>query len=194
MGHGAAPSGYRAAAPLRGVSAASATGFSPGRDHPERDRRGPGRGAFGIVRGAPGAYRDPMIERRFARTNESLEAIYGFIREFLAGQGLAQEHAFTVDLIAEELFTNMVKYNRPGAHEIAMGLDYAAPTLTLRLRDFDVGRFDVTAAPGVDIEAPIERRRAGGLGLHLVRQMADDIHYNYDDRTSTVTVTRRLTL
>ena len=135
-----------------------------------------------------------MTERRFARHIDSLEAIYAFIREFFAAHGLAEEHAFTVDLIAEELFTNMVKYNRPGALEIGMGLEYAAPTLSLRLQDFDVGRFDLTEATPTDINVPIEQRHAGGLGIHLVKQMADDIHYEYDDRTSTITVTRRLTL
>ena len=34
--------------------------------------------------------------------------------------------------------------------------------------------------------------RAGGRGLRLVRRVADDLRYNYHDRNSTITVTKRL--
>src|SRR6185436_5207799 len=51
-----------------------------------------------------------MAVRRFPRDFASLEAIYAFVREFLAGHQLAGEHAWSLDLIVEELFTNVVKY------------------------------------------------------------------------------------
>ena len=62
--------------------------------------------------------------------------------------------------------------------------------LAIRLRDFDVERFDPTQTPPVDTSRPIAERRAGGLGIHLVRQIADRIHYDYQGRDSTITVTK----
>ena len=79
------------------------------------------------------------------------------------------------------------------SRDIAIALEWKAPTLTIRLRDFDVEPFDPTQAPAVDITRPISERRAGGLGLHLIRQIADRIEYAYQDRNSTITVTKRLT-
>ena len=133
-----------------------------------------------------------MVERRFPRSFESLEAMYGFIREVLAHHGLDPESAYDLDLIAEELFTNMVKYGRGGKADIAMALGWNPPTFTMKLTDFDVDRFDPTSAPDVDTSVPLQDRHAGGLGIHLVRRMADDIQYRHENRDSTITITKRL--
>lgn len=133
-----------------------------------------------------------MVERRFRRDFASLDAIFTFVREFLDSHGIGERHAHDLELISEELFTNLVKYNREGAADIAIGLSWSRPEVTLTLRDFGVESWDITQAAPVDTGAPLERRRAGGLGLHLVRQIADRIDYQYQDRTSTITVTKRL--
>ena len=133
-----------------------------------------------------------MSERRFHRDFASLDAIYAFVREFLVSQGIGERHAHSLDLIAEELFTNLVKHNRDGTEDIAIGLAWKAPDLTLTLRDFGVEGWDVTRAAPVNTQAPIEHRRAGGLGLHLVRRIADRIDYTHEDGNSTITVTKRL--
>jgi anti-sigma regulatory factor (Ser/Thr protein kinase) len=133
-----------------------------------------------------------MVERRFPRTAASLEAIYAFVREFLSSQGLPEEVAFDVDLIVEELFTNMVKYGVGGRPEITLGLAWKAPALTVRLEDEGAPRFDPGNAPPVDVSRPLEERRAGGLGLHLVRRMADRLEYAYEDGRSRITVTKRV--
>ena len=133
-----------------------------------------------------------MAARRFPRTTAALETIFAFVAEFLAAEGIERERAFDLDLIVEELFTNMIKYSREGKDDIEVALAREAEGLRLTLRDFNVERFDVTGTPDVDISVPISERRAGGLGLHLVRRMADRFEYDYRDRVSTITVWKRL--
>jgi anti-sigma regulatory factor (Ser/Thr protein kinase) len=53
----------------------------------------------------------------------------------------------------------------------------------LTLVDRDVESFDITRSPDVDIGKPIEAREPGGLGLHLVKRMADRIDYDYLPQT-----------
>ena len=132
-----------------------------------------------------------MIERRFPRDLTSLESIYAFVRAFLTQHGIDERHAWELDVVAEELFTNLIKYS-PSRETIGVGLAWAPPTLTLQLRDFDAEDFDPNRAPEVDPETPLLQRRAGGLGIHLVRRIADRIDYHRDDRTNTITVTKRL--
>jgi len=132
-----------------------------------------------------------MFGRRFGRTLGALDGIFAFVAEFLAARGLPPSAALELDLVIEELFTNMVKYSPEGGREIEIQLERSGPVITAVLRDFDVEPFDVTRAPEVDITRPLEERRSGGLGLHLVRQIAESLRYDYRDRTSTITVTMR---
>ena len=141
---------------------------------------------------ASSPYLPAMEMRRFPRTVASLDAIVAFVHAFLAERRIDPEHAHDADLVIEEVFTNMVKYGG-GQQEIAIGLDTEPARLTIELRDFGVNEWDVTRSPQVDIEAPLEQRRPGGLGLHLVKRIAESFRYAYRDRTSIVTVTTRLT-
>jgi anti-sigma regulatory factor (Ser/Thr protein kinase) len=152
--------------------------------------RRPGRA---VVRARPCAYLGDAMEcRRFPRDVAALGRIHEWAESFLVASGFPAEAAFDVDLLIEELFTNMVTYNRTGMEDIEIGLSADGPVVTIRLRDFGVDSFDVTRAPEVDPDMPMEQRRRGGLGLHFVRRMADSLEYDYSDRNSTVTVTKRL--
>ena len=51
----------------------------------------------------------------------------------------------------------------------------------MTLTDYDVDPFDVTKAPDVDVTLPIEQRRPGGLGLHLIRRLMDSVDYEYSE-------------
>ncbi len=133
-----------------------------------------------------------MVERRFKREISSLEAIFDFVAEFLATNGIPPSNSFYADLLIEELFTNMVKYSKEGTHDIAIRLDRDSSKLVISLEDFDVDAFDITQSRELDMNQSMRERKAGGLGLHFVKQIADSVHYEYKDRNSTITVIRRL--
>jgi phosphoserine phosphatase len=135
---------------------------------------------------------DTPVRRYFRRSYDSLEGIFQFIEDFLAGRSIDAALREPVCFIVEELFTNMVKYNPGATRDIALSFGQSGSTLTVRLTDFDVAPFDVTRGPPVDITKPLEERAIGGLGLHLVRQMADTIRYEYADGRSTITFTKTL--
>ena len=133
-----------------------------------------------------------MVERRFARDVRSLEAIFEFVTEFAAHQHLSEDQRFEVDLVLEELFTNLVKYSSQRLQEIAIGLDRQGPELTLVMRDFDTEEFDITRHRLPENGADPADPTPGGRGLALVRRYADEFRYDYHDRNGTITVTKRL--
>jgi anti-sigma regulatory factor (Ser/Thr protein kinase) len=52
----------------------------------------------------------------------------------------------------------------------------AGALLTAEIED-DGQPFDPCAAGPVDVEAPLEERRVGGLGIHIVRNLCTDVGY-----------------
>ena len=128
----------------------------------------------------------------FQREIASTGRIHDFVAAFFNKEKIDSDYRFAVDLVVEEVFTNMVKYNPGGAGEIDVGLDREGDRLTIRLVDHDSESFDLTRAGEVDVDRPLQERPVGGLGLHLVRKFVDEIDYAYAERRSTVTLTKRI--
>ena len=139
----------------------------------------------------PAPHRLRGMEQDFPREIEALEGIFAFVRECFAAAGVDEDHAFDADLIIEELFTNMVKYNKDGSQPITIGIQVDPDSMTITLIDRGVHEFDLTQAPNVDTSLSAEDRIPGKLGIHFVRRIADDITYDYTDRTSRITVLKR---
>jgi anti-sigma regulatory factor (Ser/Thr protein kinase) len=112
--------------------------------------------------------------------------------DFFASEKIDERHRYAVDFALEEIFTNMVKYNPDGKHDVSINLDKLGDRLRITLTDFDVEPFDVSKAEEPRIDVPLEERDVGGLGLHLTRKMMDDVDYEYVDRRSIITLTKML--
>ena len=129
------------------------------------------------------------VERAFARSFDELPAIVEFTAEAFAEEGVDPALRPDVDFALEELFTNMVKYSPGGDAAVTIDVTGIAGGVEVRMTDTGVEPFDVTQAPDADVTLPIEARRPGGLGLHLIRRLLDSIDYEYrqDLRQSRIT-------
>jgi serine/threonine-protein kinase RsbW len=133
-----------------------------------------------------------MMEQKFRREISSLHQIFDFLHEFLRRNKIAESNAFTIDLVVEELFTNMVKYHPEGADEILIHVEKRDNKLVVDLVDFDCEPFDLTQTEEVNIDIPLDQRRVGGLGIHLVKKMVDHLEYHYDDGNAKITFMKNL--
>jgi phosphoserine phosphatase len=135
----------------------------------------------------------PGIHRSFERSFDSIEPIFAFTADTFARQGIDPEFLPVVDLAVEELFTNMVKYSTMSSAAVRIDLARIDGGVEVTLTDYDVEPFDVTQAPDADIELPIEQRKPGGLGLHLIRRLVDSIEYEYSRESRQARTTFRKT-
>jgi hypothetical protein len=80
--------------------------------------------------------------------------------------------------------------------EILITLDIAlngtVDQLVVSVTEFDAERFDIRDAPPPDLLQPLDERKPGGLGIHLIKKMVDRIDYDYRDRTSKTTMYKKL--
>lgn len=127
------------------------------------------------------------MEQKFKRSFNELKNIVTMTESVFRDQGLEPNLRNVVDLATEELFVNMVTYNTESDEDILIEMKPHAHGLEVSLTDFDVERFDPRRATSVDVDAPLDERTPGGLGLYLVMKMVDSIHYEYRNRQSKIT-------
>ena len=130
------------------------------------------------------------MQRKFARSYDSLKEIYDFTEAVLDAGDIAQSLRYPVHFAMEELFTNMVKHNPENDQDILLNVEADNGAITVTITDYDVDAFDVTAAREVDTTLPLAERKVGGLGLHLIRHMVDSLNYHYENRQSRITFTK----
>lgn len=128
---------------------------------------------------------------RLSRQISELPALAAFIRQAATDWGLGEEIEFGMQLVAEELFTNMVKYGS-GDPEVTVRLSADSEQLRMVFEDPGSTPFDPTTMPARDLDRPAHERRPGGLGVHLVRTYMDEFTYEHTGHTGITTVTRKL--
>jgi anti-sigma regulatory factor (Ser/Thr protein kinase) len=131
-----------------------------------------------------------MVTRALPRSVDALASLFALIGEFFEAEGLDGARAFPVELVAEELFTNVVRHGA-GSGPIDVTLAREGPAVAVTLAEHGTGPFDPRSVPAPDPDLPLERRRGGGMGLHIVRQLAD-LRYHHHGRTGTLTAVVRL--
>ena len=90
--------------------------------------------------------------------------------------------AFSATLCLEELITNTIVYGLKRASDrfIHVRLSVSDEWLEILLKD-DAPRFDpFSQVPRPDLELDISERPIGGLGVHLVKTLMDEVHAYYD--------------
>ncbi len=94
--------------------------------------------------------------------------------------------------VADELVTNVIRhgYRDDRPHTIDIAVTVREDGLTLQVSDDGIP-FDPFDRPAPDLKRPLEERPVGGLGIHLVRQLAEDCRYARVDGRNRVSVTLR---
>lgn len=129
------------------------------------------------------------IENRLSEVERATEIVEAYCAE----QGIAPAIAYRVQLAIEEILTNAIKYGfddgKPHAAEFSLRRD--GEELVLEISD-DGKPFDPTQAPPPKLNAALEERRIGGLGVYLVRTMMDEIAYRRSDGRNHLVMRKRL--
>lgn len=126
-------------------------------------------------------------------SHDSIAAAIGPAEAWLEQHGAGPDAAYLALLAIEELVTNSMKYGYDDGAEHTIEIVFTVEGATLTVTVIDDGRpFDPLAAPEPDLDVPVEERGAGGLGIFLLRKMADAMSYERRDGTNRVTLSRRL--
>lgn len=95
--------------------------------------------------------------------------------------GFSQEAILDTQLAVEEAITNVIVhgYKKPGG-VIAISCRVTRNRAEIQLAD-SAPPFNPLSLPEPDIDAGVDERQIGGLGIYLLRQVMDEISYRYED-------------
>jgi anti-sigma regulatory factor (Ser/Thr protein kinase) len=101
------------------------------------------------------------------------------IEAFAEQNNLGADTAQVFNLCLDEVFTNIVSYAYADGspHEIFLDLTVTPGEVAAVIRD-DGRAFDpLTEAPLPDLDAPVEDRKIGGLGVHFLKTLMTRVAY-----------------
>ena len=114
------------------------------------------------------------LKNKLSELDTLEEKVYGF-----SGQlGLTEKSNCKINLVLEELFTNIVSYgySDDSEHEIQFTITHENGNLTIQIEDDGIP-FNPADASCPDLECTLEERKIGGLGIHLIKKLMDDVLY-----------------
>ncbi len=123
------------------------------------------------------------MEFRLKNNLGEIQLLAEAIEVFGEDNGISVKALFKVNLALDELLTNTISYGYPegGEHEILISIMLEGESqLLIEIRDDGLAFNPLESAPP-DLSLKIEDRPIGGLGIHLVRQMIDEIDYRRED-------------
>lgn len=107
-----------------------------------------------------------------------LSRLSEFLAAFFTRNGLPADLVGDFELALEEVFVNTVMHGYPegGEHEISVSVALEDGNVRLTVEDGGIA-FNPLDAPLVDLDLPLEERGVGGLGIHLVKGVMDNLEY-----------------
>lgn len=101
-----------------------------------------------------------------------------FVVKHLSEENISYKIITNIETVVDEIFTNISNYS--GASEVEIIFSIEGESMSLTFIDDGV-QFDPTKLEAPNIDAAIDERRIGGLGIYMVRQIMDIMEYRWDE-------------
>ena len=137
------------------------------------------------------------LDTVLASKRSEIPRLAEIVRQFGAANHLSVDDIMRIRLVLDEIVVNIVAHGYEDAgdtdhHDIHLHLALDdRDVLTIRVTD-DAREYDPRTAPAPRFDLPIEERRRGGFGVHIVKAIMDTIDYRRVDGQNVLTLTKKL--
>ena len=127
----------------------------------------------------------------YAAELESVQKFRDFITACCAQHDIHADTVLELKLAVDEACTNVIKHGYKGMDPGSIILSFRIEPGRILVQITDFGHvFEPVAGPRPDVEAALEDRELGGLGLYLIYQTMDNIDYHSSEEGNTLTFTK----
>ncbi len=129
----------------------------------------------------------------YSNNLKELEKLAANIESFAELEGVSPATAHAFNLCLDEILTNIVSYafDDGGEHQVLLELSRSGDQIIATISDDGRIFNPLEEAEAPDIEADIEDREVGGLGIFFVREMMDSLDYRRDGDQNILTLRKR---
>ena len=115
-----------------------------------------------------------------------LTQVLDFVQQDMLEKGIEEQKCFKMVMAAEEIFSNIALYaNTTNEVEVKTNIKNGLYTLTFA----DDGKeYNPLIKEDPNIHIPLEDRKVGGLGIFIVKKMADTLEYKYQNKKNILTI------
>jgi anti-sigma regulatory factor (Ser/Thr protein kinase) len=112
------------------------------------------------------------------------------LETFCRNHGVGEDDTLNVNLVLDEAVINVIAhgYEDAAEHEIDVRLLLEGRRLTIQVADDGIS-YNPLDAPAPRFDLPIEQRRIGGLGVHIMKALAETLDYRREDGRNHFTIT-----
>lgn len=132
-------------------------------------------------------YRDQL---RIPATLEELQHVYGWAEEHLSLVGIEDARRFDIMLALSEAVTNAIRHGSSQQRNATVDIEVEVTTDSVSLKVSDNGSgFDPDTLPD-----PTQEQNLfipNGRGVYLIRTLADDVRFDFNEEGTTVNVVFR---
>ena len=132
--------------------------------------------------------REPMKQftADIAPNGQTIPQLTDDVAAFLHSAGVDTRAVHHVSLVLEELLTNIFYYGGASGQPASIALTVEPDRIAGEVGDWGKP-FDPRDAPAPDLDAPLENRKIGGLGIHLVQRLTAALDYRRQDNQNWTT-------
>jgi anti-sigma regulatory factor (Ser/Thr protein kinase) len=119
-----------------------------------------------------------MTTMTFPAQQEFLPQGVAFVAAYASAAGLPPARVMALEIAVEEALTNICQYAYTKPLGVVEVHCYHDESQQLCIALIDTGKpFNILALPAPDFTADVDGRLVGGLGVHLLRALVDEVTY-----------------
>ena len=118
------------------------------------------------------------VLRTITNTRADLAGVAQWVADFAAAQGIQPAVVADLNVALDEVLSNIAKYGYAddAVHSIRLRLTVSETAIEAEVEDDGVA-FDPLSFPSPDLDVSPAERRVGGLGIHFVRTLMNEVTY-----------------
>ncbi len=133
-----------------------------------------------------------MPKKTYPAKFEFLDEIRDFVAGIARHGGFSDKEIYSLQLAADEAASNIIEHAYEGIADATLDIacDMQGDAIVITMRDEGI-TFDPSKVKQPNLKAKLSERQIGGLGVYLMRKLMDEVHYESEGKSNTLTMIKR---